>query len=131
MRPSGGYESRRTQFSTMITELSTIRPKSIAPRLIRLAVTAVADIKLAANSMESGIASVTKRPARKLPSVKSSTAITNSPPSQRFVSTVVRVRPMSEARSYRISTLTPSGSVVRISSSRALARFTTSREFSP
>ena len=37
------------QFSTMITELSTIKPKSIAPRLIRLAVTPVKPITLVAN----------------------------------------------------------------------------------
>ena len=56
------WASRRTQFSTMITLESTIRPKSIAPRLIRLAVTPVASIMLAAKSIESGIASATISP---------------------------------------------------------------------
>ncbi len=60
--------SRRTQFSIMITLESTIMPKSIAPRLIRLAVTPVASMMLAAKSIESGIASATIRPPRMLPS---------------------------------------------------------------
>ena len=46
----------------MITLESTSMPKSIAPRLIRLAVTPVASMMLAANSIESGIASATIRP---------------------------------------------------------------------
>ena len=52
----------------MITLESTIRPKSIAPRLIRLAVTPVASMTLAAKSIDSGIASATIRPPRMLPS---------------------------------------------------------------
>ncbi len=91
--------SRIKQFSIMITELSTIRPKSIAPKLIKLAVTPVASIKLVANSIDSGIASAVMSPARKLPSITSSTRMTSPPPSIRFVTTVLSVRPMSAARS--------------------------------
>ena len=61
------WASRRTQFSTMITLESTIRPKSIAPRLIRLADRPVASMMLAAKSIDSGIASATIRPPRRLP----------------------------------------------------------------
>ena len=72
------------QFSTMITELSTINPKSIAPRLIRLAVIPVRDIMFAANSIDRGIAIATTIPARKLPSMTNSTMMTRVPPSRRF-----------------------------------------------
>ena len=55
------------QFSTMITELSTINPKSIAPRLIRLALMPETAIMLVANSIDRGIARATISPARTLP----------------------------------------------------------------
>ena len=92
-------DSFRIQFSTMMTELSTINPKSIAPRLIRLAVTPVNSITLVANNMESGIAKATIIPALKLPSMNNRTMTTSIPPSVKFVSTVLRVRPINAARS--------------------------------
>ena len=56
--------SRRRQFSTMMTAPSTIRPKSIAPRLIRLPLMRVCTMPMAVISIESGIASaVIKRGA--------------------------------------------------------------------
>ena len=67
------WASRRTQFSIMITLESTIRPKSIAPRLIRLAEIPVASITLAANSIDSGIARATIKPPRRFPSSARST----------------------------------------------------------
>ena len=60
--------SRRRQFSTMITAPSTIRPKSIAPRLIRLPLILVCTMPIAVSSIESGIASAVMSAARKLPS---------------------------------------------------------------
>ena len=48
--------SRLTQFSITITALSTIRPKSMAPRLIRLPAMPKASIRLPAKSIDSGIA---------------------------------------------------------------------------
>ena len=51
----------------MMTLESTIRPKSIAPKLIRLAEIPVASITLAANSIDSGIARATIRPPRRFP----------------------------------------------------------------
>ena len=69
----------------MITLESTIRPKSIAPRLIRLAVTPVASITLAAKSIDSGIASATISPPRRLPSSASRTTMTRTPPVDQVV----------------------------------------------
>ena len=47
----------RTQFSTITTELSTIMPKSMAPRLSRLAAMPNRSMPAKANSIDSGIAS--------------------------------------------------------------------------
>ena len=82
---SPSWASRRTQFSTMITLESTIRPKSIAPRLIRLADTPVASMMLAAKSIDSGMASATISPPRRLPSIASSTTITRTPAGHQVV----------------------------------------------
>ena len=95
----GARPSRRTQFSTMITELSTTSPKSIAPRLMRLAEMPVAHMRFAAKSIESGIASDTISPARTFPRSSSSTPTTRSPPSARLWSTVSSVRAISSERS--------------------------------
>ena len=76
----------------MITLESTIRPKSIAPKLIRLADRPVASMMLAANSIDSGIASATIRPPRRFPSMASSTKMTSAPPASRLCSTVLSVR---------------------------------------
>ena len=59
--------SRRSAFSTRITELSTTRPKSIAPRLISVPAMPKRIIASKANSIESGIAAATMSPARRLP----------------------------------------------------------------
>ena len=91
-RPLSLCATRRMQFSIMITELSTIRPKSIAPRLIRLAVMPVASMMFLANSIDSGMASATIRPARQLPSRRSRTRMTRMPPSSRLWTTVCSVR---------------------------------------
>ena len=93
------WASREMQFSIMITELSTIRPKSMAPRLMRLAVIEKACIRLVAKSIDRGMASAVTSPARRLPSMISSTMMTRAPPSTRFLTTVERVRPMRAERS--------------------------------
>ena len=54
-------------FSIITTEPSTIRPKSIAPRLIRLPDTPACNIPVNAKSIDSGIADATMRPPRRLP----------------------------------------------------------------
>ena len=97
--PGAANPSRRTQFSTMITELSTTRPKSMAPRLMRLAEIPVIHIRFDANSIDSGIARETIKPARTFPRRTRSTPITNSPPSARLWITVSSVRAISSERS--------------------------------
>ena len=75
-RPSSRCRSdrRRTAFSTMMTAPSTISPKSIAPRLIRLPDRPNAFITITANSSESGMVVATTRPARRSPRSTSSTS---------------------------------------------------------
>ncbi len=80
--------SRRTQFSTMITEPSTISPKSIAPRLIRFPEMPYFCIPVSAKSIESGIAEATISAARMFPNSANRTATTSTAPSKRFFSTV-------------------------------------------
>ena len=86
------WASRRTQFSTMMTLESTIRPKSMAPRLIRLADKLVASMMLTAKSIDRGIARATIRPPLRLPSITRSTTMTRTPPATRLCITVPRVR---------------------------------------
>ncbi len=81
-------DTRRTQFSTMMTELSTMSPKSMAPRLSKLAAMPASTIMLPANSIESGMARATIRPARRLPRNTNRTAMTSSAPASRLCSTV-------------------------------------------
>ena len=77
-----------TQFSTMTTELSTTRPKSMAPRLMRLPAMPTRSIIVTAKSIESGMADATMSPARKFPRKAKRTAMTRTAPSKRFRSTV-------------------------------------------
>ena len=72
----------------MTTQPSTMRPKSIAPRLIKLPEIFAVTMPVTATSMERGMASETTRPARKLPNRRRSTAMTSRPPSIRFLVTV-------------------------------------------
>ena len=74
----------RTQFSTITTELSTTMPKSIAPRLSRLAAMPNRSMPEKANSIDSGMARATISAARRLPRNANSTATTSSPPSNRL-----------------------------------------------
>ena len=98
-RPSGARSRRRTMFSIMTTEPSTISPKSIAPRLIRLPEMPARTIPVKANSIDSGMAAATISPPRTLPRNSSSTAMTSRPPSARFRCTVAIVRWTSSLRS--------------------------------
>jgi hypothetical protein len=71
--------------STIITAPSTIKPKSIAPKLMRLALTPNTFIIPNANNMDKGIAEATIKPARKFPRNKTKTKITiNAPSNQDF-----------------------------------------------
>ena len=78
----------RTQFSTITTELSTTRPKSMAPRLSRLAAMPKRSMPEKANSIDSGMARATMPAARRLPRKANSTTTTSRPPSNRLFRTV-------------------------------------------
>ena len=122
---------RRTQFSTMMMAPSTIRPKSMAPRLIRLAETLKYFIPIRAISMERGIALLTIRPARICSRKRKRIATTSRPPSSRFLVAVCRVRSMREERSRKPISRTPGGSDFWMEATLSLTRSTTTRPFSP
>ncbi len=123
--------SRRKAFSTTMTAPSTIIPKSIAPRLIKLPDTLLATMPLTANSILKGITHAVISAARTFPSRMKSTTITSTAPSNRFFSTVAIVLSTREVRLYTVSITTPSGKL-RCTSSILLATFcATMRLFSP
>ena len=115
----------------MITAPSTIKPKSKAPKDIRLALTPKSCIMEMAKSMDSGITEAMIRPARKLPTRSTSTKMTMSAPSIRFFSTVAMVRLTSFSRSKKVLMVMPSGSPFLTSSKRALTLWITFAAFSP
>ena len=119
------------QFSTMMTAPSTMMPKSIAPRLIRLALTRVSTMPVIVNSIASGITQAVTIAARMFPRTRNSTAITSSAPSTRFFSTVSMVASTRRVRSYTVRATTPSGRDFLTSSSLAATRCATARLFSP
>ena len=82
---------RRNAFSTTITAPSTMMPKSIAPKLIRLPETRFIAMPVIANSMLSGMTNATINAARILPNRANKTAITNTAPSNKLVRTVSMV----------------------------------------
>ncbi|MNT44431.1 hypothetical protein D3C72_1809570 [compost metagenome] len=81
-------ERRRMAFSTMTTEPSTIRPKSMAPRLMRLAERPSQFMPMKAKSMERGMVAATSKAALTFRRKMKRTATTSNPPSRRLVSTV-------------------------------------------
>ena len=96
--------------STMITAPSTISPKSIAPKLIKLALTPKIFINPKANNKDKGIAEATIKPALKLPRNRIKTKITINAPSIKFVSTVLIARFTRSVLSKNGSIMTSSGS---------------------
>ena len=79
--------SRCIMDSTMMTAPSTIKPKSIAPRLIKLAETPKICIIANAKRRHNGITDATIRPALKFPRSKTKIKTTINPPSSKFFST--------------------------------------------
>ena len=77
-------ESLRTQFSTMITAPSTMIPKSIAPRLIRLPLMPNCFIPRMAKSIATGIATAAITAPRKLPRSSTKMMMTRAAPSRRL-----------------------------------------------
>ena len=132
-RPSACCSSpkRRRQFSMMMTAPSTIRPKSSAPRLIRLPDTPPRTMPVSVNSIASGITAAVVSAARTLPSSRNSTAMTSSAPSTRFFATVRIVRSTSVVRSYTGTARTPAGRLRFASIRRAAVACATSRLLAP
>ena len=97
--PSSAPSPRWNTCSTSTTAPSTRRPKSTAPRLMRLPDTPRPVIAAVAPSIATGIVSATTTPARPLPRVSSSTRHTRNPPSARLRATVRRVASTSSLRS--------------------------------
>ena len=79
------------QFSTTITAPSTIKPKSIAPKLIKLPDTLLPTIPVIANNILSGITMAVINAPVTLPSSSSKITTTNTAPSNRLVFTVSMV----------------------------------------
>ena len=111
--------------STTITAPSTIKPKSRAPKLMRLPLTPKAFIRQMANSSDSGMTEATKSPACQLPKNRMSTTMTMSPPSSKFCSTVWMARPTSLLLSKKGSRTTLGGKVFSIWAIRSFTAFTT------
>ena len=85
--------------STIMTAPSTMRPKSMAPKLIKFADTPKMCISAKANNKQSGITEATINPALQFPSNKIKINTTINPPSIRFFSTVLMARPIKTLRS--------------------------------
>ncbi len=100
---------RRKAFSTTITAPSTISPKSIAPRLIKLPDTLLLTIPVMANNILNGMTSAVINAARIFPSNKNNTTMTSRAPSNRFFCTVLSVLSTNVVRSYTASATMPSG----------------------
>ena len=86
-------------FSTMITDASTMIPKSMAPIEIRFAESPRSTITMKVSSSESGIESVTTSAARRSPRNAIMMNATSSMPSTSVCSTVRVVTPMRSVRS--------------------------------
>ncbi|MCY1367658.1 hypothetical protein D9M69_546020 [compost metagenome] len=117
--------------STIITAPSTMIPKSIAPKLIRLPLTPKSRIMAIANSKASGITEATTSPARQFPSSKTNIKMTISAPSIKLVCTVWMALLTNFVRSINGSIETPSGSDFLICSIFSFTLLTTSPLFSP
>ena len=117
--------------SRMTMEPSTTIPKSIAPRLIRLADTPKILIIIKPNSMASGMTDATMRPARIFPRKIMRTRNTMMAPSIRFFITVEMLRFTSSERLRYGSIFTPSGSIFCTLSIRPCSSLVTTLAFAP
>ena len=106
-------------------------PKSIAPRLIRLASMPNIRISEIANNRERGITDATTSPERKLPNNRTTTNITIRHPKIRFSATVKVVLATSSLRSKKALMYTPSGKAFCTSSTRSFIALMVSLESAP
>jgi len=74
--------------AAVMTAPSTINPKSIAPKLIRLAEIPNIFIMETAKSIDSGMTEATIKPALQFPSINTKMKMTINPPSNKLVLTV-------------------------------------------
>ncbi len=111
--------------SITITDPSTTRPKSIAPRLIRLAETPKTSIHPKAKSIERGMTEAVISPARQFPIKSTSTNMTMIPPSKRFTATVLMVLFTRIDLSKKACISKPSGRLAFMLSTRCLTRLIT------
>ena len=112
--------------STIITAPSTIKPKSKAPRLIKLPPTPKRFIIIIANNIANGITDATIKPARRLPKKRTKIKTTIKAPSNKLTSTVLIVLSTIFLRSKKGSITIPSGNVFLISSILFCTFWTTS-----
>ena len=117
--------------STIITAPSTISPKSIAPKLIKLPLTPKSFIIEMANNNANGITEATTKPALQLPRSKTKMKTTINAPSIRLVCTVLIALSTKTVLSINASISTPSGSDFLICSILSFTTLTTSPLFSP
>ena len=122
---------RCTMASVIITAPSTIRPKSMAPKLIRLAEIPNTFIIEIANSIANGMTEATIRPARQLPSISTRIKTTIRPPSNRLVLTVPIAVATNLSRTKYGSMTTPSGSDFLICLTRSFTLSVTASELAP
>ena len=92
-----------------MTEQSTSKPKSTAPKLIKLAEIPTKFIILKVMSMVIGITDATSNPALILPMSITNTKMTINPPSNKFFSTVLMDLSMSLVLSINAEMAKPSG----------------------
>ena len=102
----------------MITAPSMMIPKSIAPKLIKLASTPKIYINESANKRLSGMTEATTNPERRLPKSSTTTKITIKLPKMRFSATVNVVLAISSLRSRKGLMEMPGGKVDCISATR-------------
>ena len=114
-----------------MTAPSIIKPKSSAPKLIRLPLTPNKFISIIAKSIASGITDATINPALTLPKKSTRMNITISAPSSRFFSTVLMALFTIFVLSRNGSIFTPSGKFFSICAIRSFTALITVDEFWP
>ena len=130
--PASRLEKRCARMpSSMTIEPSTTMPKSIAPRLMRLAETPKIRIMMKPKSMARGMTEATIMPARTLPRKMMRTRKTISAPSIRLYMTVDIFRLTSSERLRYGSMLTPSGSIFCTFATRASSSLVTTLALAP
>ena len=114
-----------------MTAPSIIIPKSMAPKLIKLASIPKMFMKEMANNKHNGITEATTNPERQFPNKRTTTKITIKHPKIRFSATVKVVFPTNSLRSKNALIYTPFGNVFSISATLFLTSSITCLEFPP